>query len=212
MKLAKEFKFLTELNHEYSAKHYAGTGLWRVTRSSSGDFADWPEGDIRGHITNGAWRVTEVIEGPEQPEELALADEFVVKHSTAGSVYTVKRRDEKNFDVVGASGMIFNYAEESVRSLIIEGFWIVTEVGPVATPFVEPEFLPPDDIEPVPDYGVLLSDLRRFTKDTGYSIEVDEDFYSFVYDGRVEYVVKDESDMAAVMQAIRTLCKFSDKG
>lgn len=199
---------------------------------------EYERSPVSRNIVDGTWRVREVLE--VEKEEPSLPDVLNVITAGTATKYTVIRQDSGNFylfseqgDRVGTNS---TYTEDLVRGFIEDGMWIVKdvteeeelpslEVGDdivaASWPFRTDgwtltdgaELLPPDDIaELVTDYGVSLTDVRKFCEDTGYTVEVDEDHTAFVYDGQVEYVVSDDGDMAAVMQAIRTLTKFSDRG
>lgn len=135
----------------------------------------------------------------------------------------------------GASLGKATYTTAQAKKFVEIGDWVIQEVlvpadvvvdAPAASePFGWPEIFALADYS---DYagkyldedlividtfrGVSLQELRAFSAETGYTVEVDADFYSFSTDGEVQYVTGTDEELAEVMAAIRALVKYSDRG
>jgi hypothetical protein len=172
---------------------------------------------------------------------------FVNADVQDGAVFTAEETDTGDYRISWLDDGHSNfktvpYDRDSVYSNIISGAWLIREVFvkeqpslepsddivqaswpfPVSTVVgvnaVEPEFLPPDDIESIADYGITLADAResiRGLQSVGWVVEVCADFYTVRQDDDVyanKFVANTEADLAAIFQAIRTLDRFVDRG
>lgn len=235
MKLAKKFTF-TQGDNVYTAEE-TGTGDYGVTWDDMiAGGVTYRSSEVSQYIINGDWRVTEVLIGPETPE-YEVPDVLNVIHVQSGHKYTTVRQGDGTFRLFSGEtgqqiGYTFDYTEENIRDYLARGIWTEQKPVIVDTPLEvgEDEFLPPPwpfptsavGVEPdfyadgpddlVTDYGISVLHIRKFCEETGWFVTVDADFYALSYDGDIHYVTATEDELAEVMQSIRILLKYVDKG
>lgn len=171
-----------------------------------------------------------------------LGDEIRVRHVESEVEYTLKRdRGDGDYSIYYADGVekintVPYYADE-MNEWFGAGKWVLLEnsvntidgnllvSGSVTGSHIDfgshYETFPveAEDLDLLPeavfDCSTALAHVRDFvTQNPGWRVEIDADFYtvqSEAYEG-TRFVVKDEGELAAVFQAIRTLNEFSDKG
>lgn len=171
--------------------------------------------EIDGFVSDGTWSYR------EEPQQKGLPDVFTVENVLSAAVYVLKRnRPDGHYGIYypGTAELINSmaYTKEEMTAWLSKGDWKMVE----APQYLDPSIEVPDpqcgcemcqNVEVVDDFGINVLDLRQFCEDTGYVVEVDEDFYT-VRNARDMYVVQGEENLTSVMAAVRTLERFKDRG
>lgn len=117
-----------------------------------------------------------------------------------------------------------DYTAAQAKKFVEDGIWIIQEVVTPAVGMVDGDLISTDTFEVIAEpqqtavSAVALSDLREFTKETGYTVEVDEDFYTVRlgnprnYGSIIEtYSVDSPEKLVQVMGAIRVLTSVTQQ-
>jgi hypothetical protein len=243
MKLARKFTFVCERDGEgylYTAEQDDDASFivtWEWNEPTKLDpYATYTAEVMANNIINGVFIVREVIIGPEAPKMKYEGKAIRTNCNT----YRMKASDKGDrYILVGLTGESidkeydFGYTDERIDGYVSNNSWSFVEESPVSLESSDDvvadnygftstgdltgvtDWTLIDSGEKVEDYGVLLADVQRFTREfPAYYVSVGPDFYGVHLEANDEvwYVAKDEAELATIFQAIRTLDRFVDRG